>query len=286
MAADASFDLSGKRRADHRRRLRPGLRDRARAGRAGARVVAQRPRRAEARGGGGALRGDGARRQRRRFDVTDRGRRARRASPRSSAHGADRHPGQQRRRQSARQPLEEFTRRGLARADGREPDGPFLRHAGGAPGDEGAAPRQDHQHLLARERPRAAEHRPVCDEQGRARRCSRGRSRSSSPRRHPGQRHRARVLHDRDECCADRERRSSSAWVEKRTPAGRWGDPPEIAGAAVFLASPAADYVTGHVLRRRRVQRVVLSARTVPRVGAPGASPPGIIGASKRERRG
>ena len=39
-----------------------------------------------------------------------------------------------------------------------------------------------------------------------------------------------------------------SAWVEKRTPAGRWGDPPEIAGAAVFLASPAADYVSGHLL--------------------------------------
>jgi gluconate 5-dehydrogenase len=39
-----------------------------------------------------------------------------------------------------------------------------------------------------------------------------------------------------------------SAWVEKRTPAGRWGDPREIAGAAVFLASNAADYVTGHLL--------------------------------------
>ena len=39
-----------------------------------------------------------------------------------------------------------------------------------------------------------------------------------------------------------------SAWVEKRTPAGRWGDPPEIAGAAVFLASDAANYVTGHLL--------------------------------------
>jgi gluconate 5-dehydrogenase len=39
-----------------------------------------------------------------------------------------------------------------------------------------------------------------------------------------------------------------SAWVEKRTPAGRWGDPPEIAGAAVFLASPAANYVTGTML--------------------------------------
>jgi gluconate 5-dehydrogenase len=42
--------------------------------------------------------------------------------------------------------------------------------------------------------------------------------------------------------------REFSAWVEKRTPAGRWGDPPEIAGAAVFLASSAADYVSGHLL--------------------------------------
>ncbi len=39
-----------------------------------------------------------------------------------------------------------------------------------------------------------------------------------------------------------------SAWVARRTPAGRWGEPPEIAGAAVFLASAAADYVTGHML--------------------------------------
>ena len=39
-----------------------------------------------------------------------------------------------------------------------------------------------------------------------------------------------------------------SAWVARRTPAGRWGEPAEIAGAAVFLASPAADYVTGHIL--------------------------------------
>ena len=39
-----------------------------------------------------------------------------------------------------------------------------------------------------------------------------------------------------------------SAWVARRTPAGRWGDPADIAGAAVFLASPAADYVTGSML--------------------------------------
>ena len=38
------------------------------------------------------------------------------------------------------------------------------------------------------------------------------------------------------------------AWVKKRTPAGRWGEPPEIAGLAVFLASNAANYMTGQVL--------------------------------------
>ena len=38
------------------------------------------------------------------------------------------------------------------------------------------------------------------------------------------------------------------AWVKKRTPAGRWGEPPEIAGLAVFLASNAANYMTGQLL--------------------------------------
>jgi 2-dehydro-3-deoxy-D-gluconate 5-dehydrogenase len=33
-----------------------------------------------------------------------------------------------------------------------------------------------------------------------------------------------------------------------RIPAGRWGMPTDIQGAAVFLASPASDYVNGHVL--------------------------------------
>jgi gluconate 5-dehydrogenase len=38
------------------------------------------------------------------------------------------------------------------------------------------------------------------------------------------------------------------AWVKRRTPAGRWGDPHELAGAAVFLASPASDYISGQVI--------------------------------------
>jgi 2-dehydro-3-deoxy-D-gluconate 5-dehydrogenase len=36
--------------------------------------------------------------------------------------------------------------------------------------------------------------------------------------------------------------------ILERIPTGRWGKPEDIAGAAVFLASPASDYVTGHVL--------------------------------------
>jgi gluconate 5-dehydrogenase len=37
-------------------------------------------------------------------------------------------------------------------------------------------------------------------------------------------------------------------WIATRAPLGRWGEPAELAGPAVFLASAAASYVTGHVL--------------------------------------
>lgn len=38
------------------------------------------------------------------------------------------------------------------------------------------------------------------------------------------------------------------AWVKSRTPAGRWGEPQELVGTAVFLASPASDYVNGQII--------------------------------------
>jgi 2-deoxy-D-gluconate 3-dehydrogenase len=39
-----------------------------------------------------------------------------------------------------------------------------------------------------------------------------------------------------------------NAEILGRIPAGRWGRPSDLAGAAVFLASPASDYVHGTVL--------------------------------------
>jgi gluconate 5-dehydrogenase len=39
-----------------------------------------------------------------------------------------------------------------------------------------------------------------------------------------------------------------SAWVRRRTPAGRWGATADLVGALVFLASAAADFVNGQVL--------------------------------------
>ena len=37
-------------------------------------------------------------------------------------------------------------------------------------------------------------------------------------------------------------------WLRSRTPAGRWGDPSELVGAAVFLASDASSFVNGQVI--------------------------------------
>jgi 2-deoxy-D-gluconate 3-dehydrogenase len=41
---------------------------------------------------------------------------------------------------------------------------------------------------------------------------------------------------------------SRNRQIMERIPAGRWGDPADLGGAAVFLASRASDYVQGHIL--------------------------------------
>lgn len=39
-----------------------------------------------------------------------------------------------------------------------------------------------------------------------------------------------------------------SAWLENRTPAGRWGQVEELVGACIFLSAPASSFVNGHTL--------------------------------------
>jgi 2-deoxy-D-gluconate 3-dehydrogenase len=39
-----------------------------------------------------------------------------------------------------------------------------------------------------------------------------------------------------------------SRQILDRIPAGTWGKPADLAGAVVFLCSPASDYVHGHIL--------------------------------------
>jgi 2-deoxy-D-gluconate 3-dehydrogenase len=51
-----------------------------------------------------------------------------------------------------------------------------------------------------------------------------------------------------DNTTALREDPQRHKQITERIPAGRWGSPEDIGGAAVFLASGASDYVHGHVL--------------------------------------
>ncbi|WP_240665749.1 SDR family oxidoreductase [Agromyces sp. LHK192] len=51
-----------------------------------------------------------------------------------------------------------------------------------------------------------------------------------------------------DNTAALRSDPAREAEILARIPTGRWGRPPDIVGAAVFLAAPASDYVTGHTL--------------------------------------
>ncbi|MDM5299655.1 2-dehydro-3-deoxy-D-gluconate 5-dehydrogenase KduD [Bacillus pumilus] len=47
---------------------------------------------------------------------------------------------------------------------------------------------------------------------------------------------------------AIRDDASRNDEILKRIPAGRWGKPEDLAGAAIFLSSSASDYMNGHIL--------------------------------------
>ena len=65
---------------------------------------------------------------------------------------------------------------------------------------------------------------------------------------HPGERDRPGLLPHRADRAARRRTRSSTRGCAQRVPAGRWGEPAELAGAVVFLASAASDFVNGQIL--------------------------------------
>jgi 2-deoxy-D-gluconate 3-dehydrogenase len=51
-----------------------------------------------------------------------------------------------------------------------------------------------------------------------------------------------------DNTTALRKDPNRSRQILERIPAGRWGEPDDVAGAAVFLCSSASDYIHGHIL--------------------------------------
>lgn len=51
-----------------------------------------------------------------------------------------------------------------------------------------------------------------------------------------------------DNTAALQKDETRSRQILERIPAGRWGEPDDLAGAAVFLASSASDYINGHIL--------------------------------------
>lgn len=51
-----------------------------------------------------------------------------------------------------------------------------------------------------------------------------------------------------DNTIALRQNETRSRQILERIPAGRWGEPEDLAGAAVFLSSSASDYLHGHIL--------------------------------------
>ncbi len=69
----------------------------------------------------------------------------------------------------------------------------------------------------------------------------------NSPAQHPGQRHRP-GYYATAITANTRSDPEASRHVLDHIPADRWGDPLDLMGTVVFLASRASDYVNGHIL--------------------------------------
>ena len=85
-------------------------------------------------------------------------------------------------------------------------------------------------------------------DQARHRRPHQGLLRRARRAQHPGQR-RSRPATTRPSItAATRSNPETNQRVLDHIPAGRWGEPVDLMGAVVFLASRASDYVNGHIL--------------------------------------
>ena len=88
----------------------------------------------------------------------------------------------------------------------------------------------------------------VRGDQARPGRSDEGLLRRARAARHPGQRRSRPGTTRRTSPTATRSNPETNQRVLDHIPAGRWGDPFDLMGAVVFLASRASDYVNGHVL--------------------------------------
>ena len=200
------FDLSGRLALVTGGGSGSGLRDRGRPGARPERASSQRAQPREARGGraSSCVAEAATRRASARSTSPTRRRSTAGIGEIERAIGADRHPRQQRGGQPSQAAAGVLVRR-MARAAGGQSRRAVPRDARGAAGHAGAPARQDHQHLLARVRHRAPAHRRLRGQQGRAQDADpRAGGRGGAVQR-AGERHRARILQDRDERAAHRQ---------------------------------------------------------------------------------
>ena len=174
-----------------------------------------------------------------------RGRRHGRARrPRSRPH---RYPRQQCRHQHP----QAAARARYRRVEQRDCDQPHQRLpvlAGGLSGDEGRRRRQGRQYRLDDVDFRRQLCVGLCCEQGRHRPVHALLRGGLGRRQHPGQRGAAGLDRHRPDKTRAQGDRGLHDRVLARTPAARWGAIDDFAGIAVFLASPASDFVTGSAI--------------------------------------
>ncbi len=138
------------------------------------------------------------------------------------------------------QALDDWRKRPRRQPDRRLPD-----VEGRLPCAQAGRRRQDHQHRQPGVDLRRAVRAELRREQGGRRPAHQEPGAGLGPRQHPGQRHPARLVRDRHDRRARRAVAGLHERVLARTPQGRWGQPVDIAGTAVWLAAPASDFVTG-----------------------------------------